>query len=584
MAIESRGILKTFFETGDVPTAEQFGDVIDSYIHQTDDNVTIYLEKGTKDKRFGIGNKTPEAPLGITATSEQEDLAAFNKTNGKLASWFLNLNPLKSGKPGFNIDQVAEKLGRVSRFFIQEADGRVGLGTTTPDHKLHIEESNGGNGATGLRIRNTATVANNGYVLAHGQNSLDEQNGSFSIYENTVTDGNNRMTFRKGGNVGINSLIPDTKLHVERDIALAQTDLDLIPGTGIVTIGPMTANIVADYRGFQARTGSPLGDTYELEAAELNFQRLGGDVLFHGDDSIDEEFKVIITDDAMLGIGTLNPGESIDTIGAIKIGDANGTANGTIRYTGSDFEGRVGNAWVSFTGATPPPPPFSPWTQGPGNSIYYLPGAGSRIAVGANTAAATLDINDSESVTAGSKAAIIYNHAQTTGSLFTDFRIGLELRNNGSYSSATRNIGLYIPEVSGIVENEFNIAAVLNSNVVIGDVSTSEFLGAGADRVLSIQKGTPPAAPSSGLNAISVQVYAKDLAGTSIPTLHIMRANGEVVMLYKETGLTAADSSTITDSYDTVTMGVINNLRARVDELENRLMNFGLLGDPVPGP
>jgi hypothetical protein len=40
-AIEPRSILKTFFETGDVPTQDQFGDVIDSYIHQTDDGLTL---------------------------------------------------------------------------------------------------------------------------------------------------------------------------------------------------------------------------------------------------------------------------------------------------------------------------------------------------------------------------------------------------------------------------------------------------------------------------------------------------------------------------------------------------------------
>jgi hypothetical protein len=41
-AIESRDILKTYFETGDVPTEDQFADLIDSYIHQIDDGVYVY--------------------------------------------------------------------------------------------------------------------------------------------------------------------------------------------------------------------------------------------------------------------------------------------------------------------------------------------------------------------------------------------------------------------------------------------------------------------------------------------------------------------------------------------------------------
>jgi hypothetical protein len=40
-AIEPRSILKTFFETGDVPTQDQFSNLIDSYIHKTDDGYTL---------------------------------------------------------------------------------------------------------------------------------------------------------------------------------------------------------------------------------------------------------------------------------------------------------------------------------------------------------------------------------------------------------------------------------------------------------------------------------------------------------------------------------------------------------------
>jgi hypothetical protein len=40
-AIEPRSILKTYFETGDVPTQDQFSNLIDSYIHQTDDGLIL---------------------------------------------------------------------------------------------------------------------------------------------------------------------------------------------------------------------------------------------------------------------------------------------------------------------------------------------------------------------------------------------------------------------------------------------------------------------------------------------------------------------------------------------------------------
>jgi hypothetical protein len=40
-AVVPRTILKSYFETGDVPTQDQFSNLIDSYIHQTDDGLTL---------------------------------------------------------------------------------------------------------------------------------------------------------------------------------------------------------------------------------------------------------------------------------------------------------------------------------------------------------------------------------------------------------------------------------------------------------------------------------------------------------------------------------------------------------------
>jgi hypothetical protein len=50
-----------------------------------------------------------------------------------------------------------------------------------------------------------------------------------------------------------------------------------------------------------------------------------------------------------VGIGTTTPAAKLDVAGAIKIGDATGLADGTIRYTGADFEGRVAGTWASLS-------------------------------------------------------------------------------------------------------------------------------------------------------------------------------------------------------------------------------------------
>lgn len=51
----------------------------------------------------------------------------------------------------------------------------------------------------------------------------------------------------------------------------------------------------------------------------------------------------------LVGIGLTPSAEKLEVNGAVKIGTASGTADGTIRYTGTDFEGRKGGSWVTMT-------------------------------------------------------------------------------------------------------------------------------------------------------------------------------------------------------------------------------------------
>ena len=59
------------------------------------------------------------------------------------------------------------------------------------------------------------------------------------------------------------------------------------------------------------------------------------------------QLKVVAPGD--VGIGIDAPAEKLDIDGALKIGTTTNSNAGTIRYTGSDFEGRVGSSWKSLT-------------------------------------------------------------------------------------------------------------------------------------------------------------------------------------------------------------------------------------------
>ena len=50
-----------------------------------------------------------------------------------------------------------------------------------------------------------------------------------------------------------------------------------------------------------------------------------------------------------VGIGVLAPTESLEVNGGVKVGNSTNTNAGTIRWTGTDFEGYNGTEWKSLT-------------------------------------------------------------------------------------------------------------------------------------------------------------------------------------------------------------------------------------------
>lgn len=59
--------------------------------------------------------------------------------------------------------------------------------------------------------------------------------------------------------------------------------------------------------------------------------------------------RVVVTEDGNLGIGNFSPDQRLAVNGGIKISNTTTPTVGTIRYSGSDFEGYDGSSWKSFT-------------------------------------------------------------------------------------------------------------------------------------------------------------------------------------------------------------------------------------------
>ena len=124
--------------------------------------------------------------------------------------------------------------------------------------------------------------------------------------------------------------------------------------------------------------------------------------------------------------------------------------------------------------------------------------------------------------------------------------------------------------------SESNIGAVLNGNVVIGGLTSSQVVGSGGTKVLAIQTGiAPSSAPSSISTNGGIQIYSDNITGVSV--LHVMNGNGEVIKFYRESALSPSSVAPVAGGYDANEAEVINNLRTRINELETKLINIGLI-------
>ena len=110
-----------------------------------------------------------------------------------------------------------------------------------------------------------------------------------------------------------------------------------------------------------------------------------GKIRFYSHDGNGNFSENMILDGAgNLGLGTSNPTEKIDVNGGIKIANTAGTTAGTIRWTGTDFEGHDGTDWKSFTtgGA-------GAWSTS-GTTIFYTDG---HIGIGTTAPQYPLDVS-----------------------------------------------------------------------------------------------------------------------------------------------------------------------------------------------
>ncbi len=138
-----------------------------------------------------------------------------------------------------------------------------------------------------------------------------------------------------------------------------------------------------------------------------------------------------ILENGNVGIGR-NPGQRLDVGGAIRLGNTTGDLDGSIRYTGTDFEGYDGTAWKSLTGGGGGGLPAGTFGQtlrhdgvqwGATSNLYN---GGSDVGIGTTLPTATLHV---EAASAGANDV----------ALFRNGAVSFENNYNGTHSLSIVN-------------------------------------------------------------------------------------------------------------------------------------------------
>lgn len=180
----------------------------------------------------GIGNVSPVAPLTVGNSSDRRGYVQLRDdgTNGPVLQLYnatsggriYNIYSGFSASGTFDISDLTA--GNISRLTIT-ASGNVGIGTVTPQRKLHIASANS---SDGLLLDNGTTDSSN--LIFHDSTqvvsgvtwNLDSANGAFRIFTEPITvvnpltsiSGNERLTILPSGNVGIGTSLPLGSLDV----------------------------------------------------------------------------------------------------------------------------------------------------------------------------------------------------------------------------------------------------------------------------------------------------------------------------------------------------------------------------------
>jgi formylglycine-generating enzyme required for sulfatase activity len=290
----------------------------------------------TQDGNVGIGTTDPLGKLDVyfSGGSDDEnfivrdnliaDIKAWSDYNddGNRDAYFvmgqgigtLSTDPEQSWSMGFDAsDSMKFKLDYQvddwtlpggGTLFTVDTSGNVGIGTTTPSRRLHLNYADGT--ASGLRIQNS-----------EGSAEIITDGGKLSISSDNSGTPSVRMTIDESGYVGIGTTTPTSKLVVDasnNNVPAMIVDRYSGGGTASIKAGPSNPYLMLEGGDGGGKVG-------------LNYYGTGDVILVYGTTGAGAGGNV--------GIGENSPSQELDIIGDIELQETVSSDTGVI-YKGSN--------------------------------------------------------------------------------------------------------------------------------------------------------------------------------------------------------------------------------------------------------